>query len=149
MGTLWRSRFWLIFRKINGLPQNLGSFIRGTSVYYRSAKRTPSGWLFPSIQHRRVDQPIEAKTIWHACREAARRAGIPKAVHPHTLRHSFATHLVEAGADLRTIQLLLGHADISDTAVYLHLSTRHLRAAVNPLDALDLTVPPMTEPTQK
>jgi site-specific recombinase XerD len=118
-------------------------------LYYRSAKRTPSGWLFPSIQHRRVDQPIETKTIWHACREAARRAGIPKAVHPHTLRHSFATHLVEAGADLRTIQLLLGHADISDTAVYLHLSTRHLRAAVNPLDALDLTVPPMTEPTQK
>jgi len=108
-------------------------------VYWRSLKRKPATWLFPSRQLKRADEPIQDKTIWHACREAAQRAGITKAVHPHTLRHSFATHLLEAGADLRTIQLLLGHAELRDPAIYLHLSTRHLRATTNPLDALDLT----------
>jgi integrase/recombinase XerD len=104
-------------------------------AHYRSLKRK-TGWLFPSIQARRLNQPITAKAVWHACRQATRRAGITKAVHPHTLRHSYATHLLEAGADLCTIQVLLGHAEVRDTALYVHLSTRHLTAVANPLDTL-------------
>jgi integrase/recombinase XerD len=117
-------------------------------MHYRSLKRK-SGWLFPSIQTNRRDQPITSKTIWHACREATRRAGINKPVHPHTLRHSFATHLLEAGADLCTIQVLLGHAEVRDTALYLHLSTRHLRAVANPLDTLPPAPPSSTQEPEK
>jgi hypothetical protein len=76
--------------------------------------------------------------VWNACKEAAQRAGLQKDVHPHTLRHCFATHLLEAGADLRTIQILLGHNDLKETARYLHLSQRHLHAASSPLDSLSL-----------
>ena len=87
----------------------------------------------------RLDQPISDKTVWIACSEAARRAGIRKRVTPHTLRHSWATHLLEAGTDLRTIQVLLGHGDLETTAQYLHLSQRHLQAVSNPLDGLALS----------
>src|SRR6516162_5719893 len=69
---------------------------------------------------------------------ASRRPSIEKSVHPHTLRHSFATHLLEAGVDLRTIQLLMGHSDLKATTVYLHLSHRHLQATASPLDSLPL-----------
>jgi site-specific recombinase XerD len=88
---------------------------------------------------RSLDQPISDKTVWIACSEAARRAGINKRVMPHTLRHSWATHLLEAGTDLRTIQVLLGHGDLETTAQYLHLSQRHLQAVINPLDNLALS----------
>jgi site-specific recombinase XerD len=118
-------------------------------VYWRSLKQKPTTWLFPSAQHRRADLPIDGKTVWHACRNAARRAGITKRVHPHTLRHSFATHLLEAGADLPTIQLLLGHAELRDTALYLHLSKRHLTATQNPLDALPLSAGPGEETPER
>jgi site-specific recombinase XerD len=75
---------------------------------------------------------------WYACQQAAHRAGLKKNVHPHTLRHCFATHLLEAGADLRRIQILLGHHDLKETTVYLHVSQRHLHATPSPLDALNL-----------
>jgi integrase/recombinase XerD len=100
----------------------------------------PKTWLFPGCAGKDgADAPLTGKAVWHACRGAVKRAGIDKKIGPHTLRHSFATHLLESGADLRTIQLLLGHADIKDTTVYLHLSQRHLHAAVNPLDSLPVS----------
>src|ERR1035437_1254348 len=104
-------------------------------TYYRSLKRR-NGWMFPSLQARRPEEPITQKAVWHACREATRRAGITKPVHPHTLRHSFATDLCENGAELPVIQTLLGHADPRDTMIYLHLATRKLRTAPNPLETL-------------
>jgi site-specific recombinase XerD len=101
--------------------------------------KRPKIYLFPSTEgHRGLEQPISDRTVWYACKEAAARAGIKKRIGPHTLRHSFATHLLEAGTDLRTIQLLMGHADLKHTTLYLHLSQRHLRAAVNPLDQITL-----------
>jgi site-specific recombinase XerD len=107
--------------------------------YWRSANPKPKTYLFPSKAiPPRTDTHMQSKNIWDAVHEAAKRAGLDKRVHPHTLRHCFATHLLEAGADLRTIQLLLGHTDIKTTSRYLHLSERHLKAAVSPLDSLTL-----------
>ena len=106
--------------------------------YWRGLKRKPSQWLFPGGCNHRADHPITPKTVYHACRQAARRAGLQNRVHPHTLRHCFATHLLENGADLRTIQLLLGHHDLRETSIYLHLSRRHLQATASPLDSLKL-----------
>ena len=96
----------------------------------------PRTYLFPSRMRRNPEQPITDKSVWVACTEAARLAGIRKRVTPHTLRHSWATHLLEAGTDLRTIQLLLGHEDLETTAKYLHLSQRHLQQVANPLEDL-------------
>jgi len=98
----------------------------------------PRVWLFPGNRNHGGDQPIDPKTVWYACWEATQRAGLHKVVHPHTLRHCFATHLLEAGADLRTIQILLGHHDLKETTLYLHLSERHLKATASPLDSLTL-----------
>jgi Site-specific recombinase XerD len=101
--------------------------------------RKPKLYLFPTrTRGLPVEEPISDKTVWIACSEAARRAGINKRVTPHTLRHSWATHLLEAGTDLRTIQVLLGHGDLETTAQYLHLSQQHLQAVSNPLDGLTL-----------
>jgi site-specific recombinase XerD len=105
--------------------------------YWRWKK--PRVYLFPSTPgHRGVEQPISDETVWYACHRAAVKAGIRKPIGPHTLRHSFATHLLEGGADLRTIQLLLGHRELKDTIIYLHLSQRHLHAALNPLEQIEL-----------
>src|SRR5712672_3415093 len=106
--------------------------------HWRGLHRKPSAWLFPGNRWHTGDTPIDTKVVWNACKEAAQRAGLQKDVHPHTLRHCFATHLLEAGADLRTIQMLLGHRDLEETARYLHLSQRHLHAAASPLDSLPL-----------
>ena len=106
-------------------------------VYWRWLK--PRDYLFPSRKHRHHEQPIGDKTVWLACTEAAKKAGIRKRVSPHLVRHAFATHLLEAGTDLRTIQLLLGHEDLEVTARYLHLSAQHLQKVVNPLEGLKLS----------
>ena len=113
--------------------------------HWRRLRRKSNFWLFPGNHHHTSDQPIDSKTVWYACKEAALRAGIKKKVHPHTLRHCFATHLLEAGADLRTIQILLGHRDLKETTIYLHLSERHLHATASPLDSLKLKDQPRNE----
>jgi site-specific recombinase XerD len=106
--------------------------------YWRWKK--PQVYLFPSSTGQRgQDRPISDKTVWYACKEAAVHARIAKHVTPHTLRHSWATHLLEGGTDLRTIQVLLGHADLETTAKYLHLSQRHLQTVSNPLESLQLS----------
>jgi integrase/recombinase XerD len=116
--------------------------------YWRWMK--PNTWLFPGmINNWRADVPIDTKVVWEAVRQARTRAGIEKRVTPHTLRHSFATHMLEAGADLRTIQVLLGHAKLADTTVYLHLSRRHLQAVASPLESLDVSNPEKTRRSRK
>ena len=107
-------------------------------VYWRWMK--PRTFLFPgTVKGCRADIPITPNIVWLACREAAQAAGITKHLSPHTLRHSYASHLLEAGADLRTIQVLLGHSRLEHTLVYLHLSPKHLQAIANPLDVLELS----------
>jgi site-specific recombinase XerD len=110
----------------------------------------PKTYMFPgTIKGSRADKPITPKVLWEACREAAARAGITKAVWPHLLRHSFATHLVEAGADLPTVQALLGHTDLKPTSIYLHLSERHIKAAGTPLDNMELSSPGQVKRSRK
>jgi site-specific recombinase XerD len=109
-------------------------------AYYRWMR--PTGFLFPgTVANWRTDKPLTPKVVWDACVVAARRAGLAHRVYPHLLRHCFATHLLESGADLRTIQLLLGHATLNHTVVYLHLSQRHLQGVVNPLDTMAVVTP--------
>jgi integrase/recombinase XerD len=114
------------------------NLLQALREHYRSLRRKPAVWLFPGNRWHTADHPISSKVIWQACSEAARLAGIRKEVHPHTLRHCFATHLLEDGADLRTIQILLGHRDLEETTIYLHLSEKRLNATASPLDALPL-----------
>jgi len=107
-------------------------------VYFRWMR--PTTFLFPgTVKGVRSDVPISPNVVWLACRQAAQRAGITKRLSPHSLRHSCASHLLEAGADLRTIQVLLGHSRLEHTLVYLHLSPKHLQAIANPLDALEVS----------
>jgi site-specific recombinase XerD len=89
--------------------------------------------LFPGYG---ADKPITTKAVFLMIRNAASRAKITKTVSPHVLRHSFATHLLESGTDIRTIQLLLGHAELETTVIYLHVSQRHIRQTASPLDTL-------------
>jgi site-specific recombinase XerD len=115
------------------LPPKLLTMLR---VYW---KRThPGEWLFPGD---RPGQPISPLTIGHICRQVRLRCGIGKPVTPHSLRHAFAVHLLEAGTDLRTIQLLLGHRNLGTTARYLMIATSTVCATTSPLEFLDAIVP--------
>ena len=93
----------------------------------------PTHWLFPGHNPSRA---INDATVYRICQRAAQAAKLSKSVSPHTLRHSFATHLLEAGTDLRTIQLLLGHRNLKTTSFYLHISNLALRSTTSPLDLL-------------
>lgn len=99
--------------------------------YWKIGRRTR--WLFPG---RGPDQPMNTRSVFAMVRSVAARTSISKVVSPHTLRHSFATHLLESGTDLRTIQLLLDHADLRTTIIYLHVSQQRVRQIVSPLDQL-------------
>lgn len=117
----------------------------------RSASVNPDwrwAWVFPSARHhwdpfrrRRVLYPLHQSTIQRAIATAALRSGISRRVSPHTFRHSFATQLLRSGYDVRTVQLLLGHRDVSTTMVYLHALDLH-GGVRSPLDRIGEAVPP-------
>ena len=106
-------------------------------AYWRLAR--PARWLFPG---RELDHPVSVATLQEACRVATRAAELNKPVTVHTLRHSFATHLLEAGTDIRIIQVLLGHARLATTARYAQVATRMIAGTPSPLDRLSLKVMP-------
>ena len=120
-----------------GVPRDIALspvLLERLKVYYRW--RRPADWLFPSKI--RQDQPLDLKSIWDLCCNAGKRAGIGRPVYPHLFRHACATHMLDAGADLRTIQVLLGHSDIRTKARYLRVSLQRLQAIRSPFDALQL-----------
>jgi site-specific recombinase XerD len=113
-------------------PQLLGIL----RTYWRLAR--PTDWLFPG----RGDKPVDVQVLHSACRSATKAAGLTKKVSVHTLRHSFATHLLESGVDIRIIQVLLGHNSLSTTARYTQVATTTIAKTQSPLDRLSLKVVP-------
>jgi site-specific recombinase XerD len=111
------------------LPPKLLELLR---CYFRWKR--PTDWLFPG---EKSGHPLTCNAIVLACKNAAQIAGITKSVHPHSLRHAFATHLLEAGVNLRSIQILLGHAKLETTARYLHVADTATRSTTSPLELLD------------
>lgn len=114
-------------------PQLLGIL----RTYWRLAR--PRTFLFPG---RDDDRPIDPTVLHAACRSAVKAAGLSKRVTLHTLRHSFATHLLESGTDIRIIQVLLGHNNLSSTARYTQVAAHTIRATQSPFDRLSLEVMP-------
>jgi len=108
-------------------------------LWWKEGKRRglmlPHGWLFPG---RGCTDPISTRQINRAIHEAAEAAGIRKRVSPHTLRHSFATHLLEQDVDIRVIQVLLGHSKLDTTALYAQVATKTIRSVTSPLERLAL-----------
>ena len=103
----------------------------------------PPTWLFPG---RNPERPLTQATIWRICDQARVAAHLTKLVSPHSLRHCFATHLLEQATDLRRIQLLMGHRNLKTTARYLHVSNLAVRSTVSPLDRLPYPVEPIPAP---
>jgi site-specific recombinase XerD len=111
------------------LSERLLEILRG---YWRLA-RPQGGWIFPG---RKPGEPITRNAVGKALHAAAAKAKLRKRVTPHLLRHSFATHLLEGGTDIRVIQVLLGHNSIRSTARYTQVSARHIGSVKSPLDQL-------------
>jgi len=111
----------------------LGPRLLGDLEMYWRAVRPQGPWLFPG---RLATRHINPRGVQRALREAVRECGIRKHVTPYTLRHSFATHLLEAGTDIRAIQVMLGHACIESTSRYAQVSQRHVCSVQSPLDTL-------------
>lgn len=110
------------------IPQNTIEELKG---YIESKKKTNNDYLFTGKKGK-----ISSRNVQKIVSKAAKKAGIEKDVHPHTLRHSYATHLLENGTDIRLIQELLGHADLSTTQIYAHVSKEQLKKVKSPLDSL-------------
>ena len=104
--------------------------------YYRQYR--PKTYLFPSSYKKNKDLPLSYETIRMIYQDARNRAGVKKGAGIHTLRHSFATHLLEAGFDIRKIQVLMGHSRLSTTMIYLHVSRQTLSKIPSPLDLIDI-----------
>src|SRR4029078_2198568 len=104
----------------------------------------PQGWLFPG---RNPVQPITPRQLNRACHIAAQAAGITKRVSPHTLRHSFATHLLEQNTDIREIQVLLGHDKLEKTALYARVATKTINAVMSPLEHIAVKLKEIRPPT--
>lgn len=100
-------------------------------IYWKRYR--PTVWLFPGA---RSERPISRETVFAICRRAGEAAHLAKPISPHTLRHCFATHLLEDATDLRRIQILLGHRNLKTTSRYLHVSNLAVRTTVSPLDRL-------------
>lgn len=111
-------------------------------TYYRQV-RPPQPYLF---QGKFPGRPVPVEGVQTALRAALHRSGVSKRITPHTLRHAFATHSLEAGTDLRVIQTLLGHTSIHSTVRYVHVSTRTISKARSPLDAIAPTIDPKLAP---
>jgi site-specific recombinase XerD len=110
-------------------------------TYWKTAR--PTDWLFPGKQPGR---PLTTDAVEQACQKARQCAGLSKPITPHSLRHTFATHLLEAGADVRTIQLLLGHRSLATTARYLKVATSTVCATPSPFDLIAVPEPPPPPP---
>ena len=126
-------------------PDLLGLLRQWWKIGHRQGVVHRDGWLFPG-QHSL--KPISIRQLHRIVVEAAQAAGITKRVGPHTLRHSFATHLLEDGVDIRIIQALLGHAKLDNTALYTKVATRTARAVTSPLDKLGLFTPEEVMPDE-
>jgi site-specific recombinase XerD len=103
-------------------------------AYWKAAR--PTTFLFPGGRWGKHPKPITTHSVYNACKRAMRNAQITKNISTHTMRHSFATHLLENGTDVRTIQILLGHRHLNTTAVYMHVSQQKIGATRSPLDLL-------------
>ncbi len=127
------------------LPEDLLTLLR---EWWKAGRQQgvmhAQGWLFPG-QH--TMKPISTRQLYRVVVQAAQAAEITKRVGPHTLRHSFATHLLEDGVDIRIIQALLGHSRLNSTALYTKVATRTVRAVISPLDKLRIVTSDQARPT--